>query len=134
VKTFLDTNGLLNEDQAGFRTGYSTTDHIFSLKFLIDKFKSQKKKLFVSFIDFSSAFDKVWRAGLWCKLRNIGVQGKLYQIIFNMYQNIKSCVSKDDLVSMFFDSTFGVRQGENLSPILFSIYLNDLEQHRCNER
>lgn len=45
-----------------------------------------------------------------------------------MYQNIKSCVSKDDLVSMFFDSTCGVRQGENLSPILFSIYLNDLEQ------
>jgi hypothetical protein len=44
VKNFLDTNGLLNEDQAEVRTGYSTTDHIFSLKLPIDKLISQKKK------------------------------------------------------------------------------------------
>ena len=44
-----------------------------------------------------------------------------------MYENIKSCVKISGESSQFFASNSGVRQGENLSPILFSIYLNDLE-------
>ena len=44
-----------------------------------------------------------------------------------MYENIKSCVKLDNQSSSFFASECGVRQGENLSPLLFSLYLNDLE-------
>ena len=44
-----------------------------------------------------------------------------------MYQNIKSKVTNDEGSSQFFDCNVGVRQGENLSPFLFSIFLNDLE-------
>lgn len=44
-----------------------------------------------------------------------------------MYENIKSCVRINDETSAFFQSECGVRQGENLSPLLFSLYLNDLE-------
>lgn len=43
-----------------------------------------------------------------------------------MYKNIRSCI-KTDACSEFFTCSIGVRQGENLSPLLFSIYLNDLE-------
>ena len=50
-----------------------------------------------------------------------------------MYQNIKSCVKHDGDLSDFFRSEIGVRQGENLSPILFSIYLNDLQDHLLND-
>ena len=46
-----------------------------------------------------------------------------------MYQGIKSCVSVNGKISTFFQCSMGVRQGENLSPFLFSIYLNDLEQY-----
>lgn len=46
-----------------------------------------------------------------------------------MYNDIKSCVSANNTLSPFFKSHCGVRQGENLSPILFSIYLNDLESY-----
>jgi hypothetical protein len=45
-----------------------------------------------------------------------------------MYQNIKSRIVYNNAVSDFFDCKNGVRQGENLSPFLFSMYLNDLEQ------
>ena len=45
-----------------------------------------------------------------------------------MYSNIKSCVSQNNEISPFFGSFCGVRQGENLSPVLFSLFLNDLEE------
>ena len=46
-----------------------------------------------------------------------------------MYQNIKSCVKLGKDCSDFFNCDTGVRQGENLSPFLFSIFLNDLEEY-----
>ena len=55
------------------------------------------------------------------------INGKIFNIIYNMYQDIKSCVSLLGENSTFFSSYSGVRQGENLSPVLFSIFLNDLE-------
>ena len=53
-----------------------------------------------------------------------------------MYTNIKSCVSYGGEQSAYFNSYRGVRQGENLSPVLFALYLNDLESfllsNSCN--
>lgn len=46
-----------------------------------------------------------------------------------MYKNIKSCVRINSTCSNFFTSNIGVRQGENLSPLLFSIFLNDLHNY-----
>ncbi len=46
-----------------------------------------------------------------------------------MYQNIKSCVSTGNEQSAFFVSNVGLRQGENLSPLLFALFLNDLERY-----
>ena len=65
LNKFLDAHNKLEENQAGFRAGYSTMDHIFVLHALTEIAKTQKKKLFCSFIVFSKAFDSVWRVGLW---------------------------------------------------------------------
>ena len=46
-----------------------------------------------------------------------------------MYNNIKSCVKVNDTCSSFFPCNIGVRQGENLSPLIFSLYLNDLHDY-----
>ena len=46
-----------------------------------------------------------------------------------MYQNIKLCVASEGKLSDFFVSNVGVRRGENLSPLLFSIYVDDLENY-----
>ena len=96
---------------------------------LINIQKKRKHKLFCCFIDFSQAFDKVWRIGLWSKLITTGVNGKIFNVIYQMYQNVKSCVSLNGESSSYFACENGVRQGENLSPILFSILLNELESH-----
>ena len=89
--------------------------------------KKKKKKLYCAFIDFAKAFDTVWRNGLWNKLLINQINGKMYNVIFNMYQNIKSRIQYNKETSNYFECNAGVRQGENLSPFLFSLYLNDLE-------
>ena len=119
---------MLNEEQAGFRKTYSTVDHIFTLKLLIDFYLGSKKKLFCAFVDYRKAFDSVNRTYLWGKLLAHNIDGKCFKIIYDMYQKAKSCVKSGNILSNFFTSNLGVRQGENLSPILFSIFLNDLTQ------
>lgn len=129
LTSYLEENDLLDENQAGFRKNYSTVDHIFTLQSIIELLRFHKKKLFCTFIDFSKAFDSVWRIGLWRKLLEVRIDGKFFNVIYNLYLNIKSCVSSNNEKSPFFSSFCGLRQGENLSPVLFSLFLNDLEAY-----
>ena len=60
------------------------------------------------------------------KMVSFNIKEKCLEIIKNMYKNIKSCIKVNGSISSFFTSNVGVRQGENLSPFLFNIFLNDL--------
>lgn len=122
---FIDTYSIIYENQAGFRSKHSTVDYVFTLNFLINLIKSSKQQLYVAFVDFSRAFDNVPRAELFQKLIENNINGKFLRVIRNMYENVKSCVQSNGK-SPFFACACGVRQGENLSPLLFSIFLNDL--------
>ena len=127
LNDFAESHGTINWNQAGFRKNFSTTDNLFVLKSLIDIMKYQHKKLYCCFVDFKQAFDTVWRAGLWQKLCDHGFKGKCYNVILNLYKDIKSKVSTNEGNTDYFECMIGVRQGENLSPFLFSIFLNDLD-------
>ena len=56
---------VLYEEHAGFRKGYSTMDHIFNIKCLVDLYLHRNKHLFCAFIDYRKAFDPVNRLALW---------------------------------------------------------------------
>ena len=126
LNCFLESMNVLCEEQAGFRKGYSTMDHVFNLKCLVDLYLHRNKHLFCAFIDYRKAFDSVNRLALWQKLLQQNVNGKMLKIIYSMYDSAKSCVRQNQHLSNYFFSNVGVRQGENLSPILFSLFLNDL--------
>ena len=127
---FIDVNNLLSENQAGFRKLYSTIDHVFLLKCIIDLCRFKRQKLYCAFIDYQKAFDSVWRDGLWYKLINFySIKGNIINVIKSMYANTKSHVLVNGCTSQSFDCLVGVRQGENLSPLLFSLYINDLEEY-----
>lgn len=132
LTSYLDSTGTICENQAGFRENYSILDHVFSLHCIIDIYLKQKKKLFCAFVDYSKAFDMVRRSALWSKLISCGINGKIITVIYNLYSEAKSCVKYNNSFSPYFECNVGVRQGDNLSPLLFSIFLNDLETHMRN--
>ena len=86
----------------------------------------RKKELYCAFIDYRKAFDSVNRILLWQKLLRTGIDGKMLIVIQNLYKNAKSCVRNSSAFSDSFSSNIGVRQGENPSLLLLSIFLNDL--------
>ena len=63
--------------QAGFRPGRRTTDHVFVLQQLSDKYRQALRPLFACFIDFSKAFDSINRELLWARLDSLGVRGRM---------------------------------------------------------
>ena len=126
-------NCVITDAQFGFKPGLSTIDAIFALQTLVNKTLKRKKSLYCCFIDYSKAFDLVDRSSLWCKLIKQGLQGKMLRLIKSLYENVKSCVKYDGCLSDYFSSKIGLFQGEVLSPILYSMYVNDCEMHFIRE-
>ena len=126
VTHYLDTNKLLVDEQNGFRKQRSCTDHVYSLNAIIKNKLNAKKSVFASFIDLKKAFDCVNRDMLYFKLLQIGINGKVFKTIRNMYSNTLSAVILGSYITDWFDTDNGVRQGDTLSPTLFAIYINDL--------
>ena len=96
-------------------------------------FLSKGKRLYCSFIDFRKAFDYISHDCLWYKMIASGITGNMFRIIEGMYKDIKSRVKVNNDVSEPFQCYLGVRQGESLSPFLFSLFLNDLESNMLNK-
>jgi hypothetical protein len=136
VTNFLLDNRLLHISQIGFLKGACTGDHLFVLKCIIESLKKDKRKLYACFIDLKKAFDTVWRDGLLYKIASIGCSRKFTNIIRSMYTDLQCAVKCNQSITTYFPSEIGTRQGCNLSPILFNIYLNDLantlQQENCS--
>ncbi len=113
-----DAVNIICETQAGFRHGYCTLNHIFLLKCVIDLLSWKKKKLFCLSVDYRKAFDMVWRGGSWHKLVKENVNGKIFNVISNMYRNVKSCIRLNQHISSTFECNVGVRQGKLIAVAL----------------
>ena len=111
-----------------FVPGHRASEHIFSLRTLIDQHvtHSPRGKLYTCFVDVKKAFDSIWHQGLLYKLLKYNIGGSFYKIISSMYSNSICCVKDNYTRSEFFNYDKGVRQGCILSPLLFNLYLNEL--------
>ena len=87
----------------------------------------KNKEVILCVFDYKKAFDSVQGGLLWGKLLNSGVNGKVLRVIRDIYAKAKSCVKTRHGLSQVFVSNVGLRQGGNLLPVLFSLFLNDLK-------
>ena len=108
-------------EQAGAQEKRGCLEHIVSLRLACDMARRKKFKLFVTFIDFSKAYDRVPRDNLFRVLQRLGCGSAMLCALVAMYSVTESWVGTA-LVSI----TFGVRQGSPTSYLLFIIFVNDL--------
>ena len=134
LHNFVKSKNLLHPSQIGFLEGFRTTDHIFSLRTIIDKHvtNANKGKLFCCFVDFQKAFDSIWHDGLLSKLISYNICGQIYQLISEMYSRSKCGIKCGNQRTKFFDYNRGVRQGCILSPLLFNLYLFHSSLHNSD--
>jgi len=114
--------------QFGFRAGKGTTDAIFIVRQLQERYIAKNKDLWMAFVDLEKAFDRVPRQVLWWALREVGVEEWLVRVIQSMYEGVTTAVRVDDGESESFEVKVGVHQGSVLSPLLFIIVLEALSR------
>jgi len=118
----------LDDMQFGFSPGKGTTDAIFIVRQLQEKFLSKNKEVWMAFVDLEKAFDRVPREILWWSLRQLKVDAGLIAIIKSMYDGATTAVKVKDKVSEEFQVKVGVHQGSVLSPLLFIIVMEALSK------
>ncbi|PIO69439.1 hypothetical protein TELCIR_08733 [Teladorsagia circumcincta] len=117
-------DGRLREEQAGYRSGRSCCEQVFTLRTIIEQCVEYRHPLFIKFIDFKKAFDGIHRDLLVEILKIYGIPSRFTSIFKNMYLNSSCCVRTNDGYTRFFAITTEARQGCNLSPLLFNICLD----------
>jgi hypothetical protein len=119
------------EEQGGFRPERGTEDQIFIFTEVL-RARTQRTT-YTAFIDMQKAYDRVWRNGLWKRMWDEGVRGKIWRVIKNMYSVVQSSVLVGVEKTDTFDLHTGVRQGCVMSPVLFSFFINGLARE-INEK
>jgi hypothetical protein len=128
--TWAESEHKICEEQAGFRRQYSTIDHIYTLVSMIRKclYGPRKSKLYVVFVDYLKAFDLVDRESLWLVLQKVKTSTKMIRMMQGIYKSVQSCVRWNHEVSEFFECPQGVKQGCMMSPLIFSLLINDVAE------
>ena len=82
----------LHEGQAGFRINRSCMDNVYTLNEIVQGRLREDKKTYAFFLDIQKAYDSLWHDGLWYKLWDMRVKGRMWCVIKKMYESSKSAV------------------------------------------
>ena len=93
----------------------------------MQKFLNENERLYCAFVDLKKAFDSIYLNGSWFKLHKLGIKGKMLTILKDVYNRIKCCFKGCNSYSDFFNCAVGLKQGEVISPLMFSLFIEELE-------
>ena len=124
----------LSEEQAGFRKDRSTVQQILTLRLIAENTLSkQDKTTHNCFIDFKKAFDSIDHKVIWAVLESFGIEQKLIHLLKEIYLSAKAAVRIGNDTGNWFKQEVGSRQGDPLSPTIFTIYLERILQNMQEE-
>ena len=112
-------------EQAGFRSKYSTTDHIHAINQLKEKCREYNIPLCVAFVDYEKAFDSVQTQAILTSLQEQGIEDVYIEILKDIYTDSSVTVhlhKESEKIRI----KRGVRQGDTMSPKLFTATLESI--------
>ena len=86
----------INDMQFGFRSGRGTTDAIFIVRQIQERFLEKNRDLWMAFVDLEKVFDRVPREVVWWALRCLGVEEWLVTVIIAMYEGVATAVKMNE--------------------------------------
>jgi hypothetical protein len=132
ISIWVEIHGKRVKGQARFRRDHSIVGHFFTFRIIAEEFRNTKANILCCFVDFRKTFDMVPRKNLWNRLEEIKVPLELRVSSIRMYDNFISKFKTTKGCSKDIKCNIGVKQGCPLSPTLFRIYIDKLEE--CLEK
>ena len=89
-----------------------------------EKALAMKESMVAAFLDIEKAYDCMWQEGLFIRMREMGIGGRMYNFVLDFLSGRRFCVRVGSEVSDGFDVVQGVPQGSVISPVLFNMMVN----------
>ncbi len=119
-------NNFIRPEQFGFRNKEESVSLFITIREICQRRQNNNEETYLAFLDLKKAYDSVPIGNILHKIDCLGIRGKCFQFIKNLYLTSKANVKVDGQCSDSFNIMKGVRQGCPLSPILFNLFINDI--------
>ena len=126
LKQWWEDETIISPLQGACRKGTSCLHSALILQEAIAAGLDTKKKVFVAFFDAAKAFDSVWTDGLFFQLRNAGIVGRTWRILYKSYIYFKCKVRLAGTYSTWYDMKCGIHQGGFLSLLKYAAFIDPL--------
>ena len=112
-------------EQAAYRAGYSTEDHLVSTTLLLERAAEWNVDIWLALVDFEKAFDSVEHDALWQVLERQGINDAYVRLLRKLYEDQQATVlvGKE---SKSFALERGVKQGDPISGLLFIAVMQEI--------
>jgi len=127
ISIWLESEGNRAKGQAGFRRQHSKTNHLVTLRIILEECHNYKSNLFCCFVEFREAFDTIPRNNLWNRLEELKVPFEWRVGAIRLYENFIAKLKTNEGWSKDIKCNIGVKQGFPLSPTIFGFYIDKLE-------
>ena len=126
LRSYLESNNLINIKQAGFRANHSTEDQVVRVVQSVFDGLQERKRTIMALFDFRKAYDRVWHSALLLKMCKLGIPHYYIQYVRGLLRNRMMRAKVGNTHGEYVKSRNGLPQGSVISPLLFLIFVNDI--------